>query len=70
MIVRFIGEGSPLSLLHGKEYEVLSLECGWYRIVDESKEDYLYPARAFEVVEGSPEPPTIEPEPLPAGMII
>lgn len=35
----------------GKEYEVLSEEKGKYRIVDESGEDYLYPADMFEIVE-------------------
>ncbi len=65
MIVRFLGESNPLALLHGKEYEVLSLECGWYRIVDETREDYLYPPRLFEVVTAQPVPPTVEPEPMP-----
>ena len=35
-----------------KEYELVSIEeNGWYRIIDESGEDYLYPPQKFEVVE-------------------
>ncbi len=58
MTVRFIGESDPLALLNGKVYEVLSVEKGWYRIVDETGIDedeeiqgYLYPPTAFEIVE-------------------
>lgn len=36
----------------GKAYKVLSIERrGWYRIVDESGEDYVYPPEMFEIVE-------------------
>ena len=39
-------------LLPGKEYEVLeTVKHGWYRIVDESGEDYTYPPQMFEIVE-------------------
>ncbi|MBR3268493.1 MAG: hypothetical protein IKI58_07185 [Oscillospiraceae bacterium] len=34
-----------------KEYEVISLEKGWYRIMTELEEDYLFPPECFEVVE-------------------
>lgn len=58
MKVKFIGESDPLALLHGKEYEVLAVEKGWYRIIDETgSEDgeeypgYLYPPEAFELTE-------------------
>lgn len=33
-----------------KVYDVLSVEKGWYRIVDDSGEDYLYPPDQFQVV--------------------
>lgn len=46
--VRYIGETSPLELTHGKDYDVLAVEHGWYRIVDDTGEDYLYPAGNFE----------------------
>ncbi|MBQ9377159.1 MAG: hypothetical protein IJU05_05100 [Schwartzia sp.] len=51
MKIRYIAKGSTMTCIHGKEYEVLSVEKGWYRIIDESGEDYLYPPSAFEVVE-------------------
>lgn len=51
MKVKYIDESDPLSLLNGKVYEVLSIEHGWYRIVDETGDDYLYAPEAFEVVE-------------------
>lgn len=48
--VRYIGDTVSLELTHGKIYNVLSIERGWYRIVDDTGEDYLYPAGNFEVV--------------------
>ena len=61
MKVKFQGKSDPLMLLHGKIYEVLGIEDGWYRIVDEEGEEgnpyedgprgYLYPPELFEVVE-------------------
>ena len=38
-------------LVRGKEYEVLSVENGWYRIICELGEDYLFPPEWFEIVE-------------------
>lgn len=38
-------------LTHDKIYHVVSVERGWYRIVDDSGDDYLYPARCFEIVD-------------------
>lgn len=49
--VRYIGEYYKVSLLKGKVYDVLSIEDGWYRIVDETGEDYLFPPGYFEIVE-------------------
>ena len=43
MKVRYIGETSPVSLTYGEIYDVLSVEKEWYRIIDNSEEDYLYP---------------------------
>jgi hypothetical protein len=51
MKVKYLGETSPLELFHDKVYEVLSVEGEWYRIVDETDEDYLYPPEDFEIVE-------------------
>ncbi len=47
MKVKFLGSSDPVYLLNGKEYEVLSVEKDWYRIIDEEGEDYLYPPEAF-----------------------
>lgn len=51
MKVKYLGETSFLELTHEKVYKVLSIEKEWYRIVDDSGEDYLYPPDEFEVVE-------------------
>ena len=51
MKVKFIGKTISLVLTKNKVYEVLSTEKGWYRIVDDSGEDYLYPPEQFEVVD-------------------
>lgn len=50
MKVKFIGKSDPLGLLNGKEYSVLSIEKSWYRIVDETGEDYLFPPELFYIV--------------------
>lgn len=46
-----MGETSFLELTHDKVYDVISIEKGWYRLVDDSDEDYLYSPEDFEVVE-------------------
>lgn len=51
MKVRWKGKTEFLVLTNDKVYNVLSVEKGWYRIVDDSGEDYLYPPEQFEVVE-------------------
>ena len=45
-------------MIQGKIYDVLDVEEGWYRIVDEDEDDdasnipgYLYPPNLFEIVE-------------------
>jgi hypothetical protein len=38
-------------LIHGNIYDVLSIEKGWYRIIDNTDEDYLYPPEEFEIIE-------------------
>lgn len=44
-----------IELFKGKFYDVIAIEpfAGdeWYRILDESGEDYLYPPQLFEIVE-------------------
>ena len=51
MKVRWKGETEFLMLTHDKVYTVLGMEKGWYRLVDDSDEDYLYPPEDFEIVE-------------------
>lgn len=51
MKVKYLGPTLFLELVHDKVYGVLSVEKDWYRIVDESGEDYLYPPEDFEIVE-------------------
>ena len=64
MKVRYTGKNAnnnpqrKLSLYTGdleknKIYEVLSIERGWYRIIDNSHEDYLYPKSEFEIIDQS-----------------
>lgn len=60
MIVRYIGETDPVCLIHGKEYEVVGIEEGFYRVIDEEGIDpddetpgYLYDPDSFEIVSGS-----------------
>ena len=51
MKVKWKGKTEFLVLTHDKVYTVLSVEKGWYRMVDDSGEDYLYPPEQFEIVE-------------------
>lgn len=41
MRVKYKGKSS-VSLTNDEEYEVISVEKGWYRIVDDTDEDYLF----------------------------
>ena len=50
MRVKYLGETS-VSLTKNKIYDVLSVENGEYRIVDDTEDDYLFSAGNFEVVE-------------------
>lgn len=50
MRVRYLRQTDFLVLTRGKIYEGLSVERGWYRIIDDSREDYLYPPDCFEIV--------------------
>lgn len=50
MKVEFKGK-SDVSLTKGKIYEVIAVENGWYRIVDDTDDDYLFSPDDFEVIE-------------------
>lgn len=53
MKVVYLGPTESYTLDNGGVYEVLSEEYGWYRIIDKSGEDYLYPKEQFKLVEDS-----------------
>ena len=49
MMVRYIGQRDTIALDRSKIYAVLSIEKGWYRIMTELDEDYLFPPDVFEI---------------------
>lgn len=51
MKIKYDGETTPLELTNGKIYDVIAVEKGWYRIIDDTGEDYLYPPDSFTIVE-------------------
>lgn len=52
MKVKYVGVVSdPMELITGKVYKCIGIEKGWYRVIDETEEDYLYPPEEFEIVE-------------------
>ena len=51
MKIKYIEKTIPLSLTQDNIYEVLNIEKDWYRIVDDSGEDYLYPPHLFQILE-------------------
>lgn len=50
MKVKYIGK-NLVAMERNKIYEVISIENGWYRIMTEIDEDYLFPPKLFEIVE-------------------
>lgn len=50
IIVKYLGKTDAFALNNGKFYEVISIERNWFRIIDETGEDYLYPPELFEIV--------------------
>ena len=50
MKVKYISE-TDISLTNGQIYEVIAIEQNYYRIVDNTGEDYLYPPEEFEIIE-------------------
>jgi hypothetical protein len=68
MKVKCIVDGEDcFDLVRGKIYDVISIECDWYRVMDESEEDYMYPPNAFEVVDPLPAPPVLTDEDIERG---
>lgn len=50
MKVKYTKETLSFMLTNGKVYDVISIERDWYRIVDDTDEDYLYPPELFEIL--------------------
>jgi len=50
IIVKYLGKIDAFALINGKFYEVISIERNWFRIIDETGEDYLYPPEMFKIV--------------------
>ena len=52
MKVKYIGtEHIDTMFEKDKEYDVISVEKGWFRIKGELEEDYLFPPEVFEIIE-------------------
>lgn len=51
MKAKYLGRVNTIALEKNKVYEVLSVENGWFRIMTELEEDYLFPPEQFEVIE-------------------
>ena len=54
MKVKYIDSADIVAIDRNTIYDVMSVEKGWYRIMTELDEDYLFPPEAFEIVEGEP----------------
>ena len=48
--VKYIGQLDTVAIDRDKVYDVISVEKGWYRIMSELDESYLFPPEAFEIV--------------------
>lgn len=51
MKVKYVSNYETLALEKGKVYDVMSVENGWYRIMTDLDEDYLFPPKMFEIIE-------------------
>ena len=49
--VKYILDDDSVAMPKDKIYTVLSVEKGWYRVLSELDEDYLFPPEAFERIE-------------------
>ena len=48
--VKYIGQHDTPALEREKVYEVIATEKGWFRIMTELGEDYLFPPKSFEII--------------------
>jgi hypothetical protein len=59
MRVQFVFRRNGKIVERGKEYDVMSMSHGWYRI-DDGHEPALYPPRFFDIIDPEPTPPEEE----------
>ena len=50
MKAKYIGKSNEFYCINGKVYDVIGESNGYWKVVDESGEDYLYDPSVFEVV--------------------
>ena len=50
--VIFHGDDDPLTFYDGEVYEAVGIDelTGWFYVIDETGESYMYPPSMFEVV--------------------
>lgn len=53
MKVKYLGKIDTPALEKGKIYDVIAVEKGWFRVMTELDEDYLFPPEQFEVVKAN-----------------
>lgn len=51
MKIKYLGTIDTPALVSGKTYDVIAIEKGWYRILTELDEDYLFPPQYFEIID-------------------
>lgn len=51
MKVRYIGKHETPALDKKQVYTVMAVEKGWFRIMTELDDDYLFPPDQFEIIE-------------------
>ena len=52
MKVKYLGYGQSEFEI-GRIYDVLTIEDGWYRIMNENHDEELFPPKAFEIIDGA-----------------
>ena len=55
MKAKYLGNINTIALKKGKVYDVMSVEKGWFRIMTELDDDYLFPPEQFEIIEDDDE---------------
>lgn len=61
MRVQFVDRDNGKIVARGNVVEVISTECGWYRVPDGMGDDMLVPPSIVDVVDPLPKPPDVAP---------